>query len=256
MKVFREVVPEAKLIGCIETDWVTLYPEQIPGGEKLPAWSPGSASGNVRLAPEQTAIIDAAKLPFKNAVKRSADGNLTLELYGRGGSPQTALWVYPAVGNGQYQFLMDQVKFLIDDVGLDGFYIDEFNQAWSKNHRTYDGWDSISAEIDPITGKIKRKFIDCGVAGIQVRVDLCQYALDKGKVVVANTWATSRQEQSLAVNRFSETWTSFDPFSFADGAQPPLVLEVFRGVLNTPIGLGINSAPIRRRSHAGCRRPR
>jgi len=74
-------------------------------------------------------------------------------------------------------------------------------------------------------------------------VALCKYALDKGKVVVANTWATSRAEQSMPVSRFAETWTNFDPFSYPDGDEPPMVMEVFRGALHSPIGLGINTCP-------------
>ncbi len=38
-------------------------------------------------------------------------------------------------GNYQYQFLMGQVKYLVDDCGLDGFYIDEFSQGWSSSVR-------------------------------------------------------------------------------------------------------------------------
>ena len=240
LRAFRQVDPTIKVVGSIETDWVTLYPEKIPGGDRLPQAVPGEPRPSGRLTLEQTQIIDDADLPWKDSVKRDAAGTLELELYVRGGKPQTALSVFPAVGNYQYEFLMEQVKFLLDEVGLDGFYIDEFSQGWRGGRiRTCEGWDGHSVDVDPRTGEIERKYVDCSLAGVQARLDLCKYALDRGKTVVANTYATAREEQALPVQRFSETWGSFDPFAVEDGVEPPPCVECFRGHLATPIGLGI-----------------
>ena len=240
-RLIRQANPEAKVLGCIETDWVTINPAEIPAGDTLP--NAESGTGRVRLTPAQTKVIDQSGTPFLDSVRRDADGNVMLELYRRGGKSQTALAVFPSVGNHQYEFLMGQVKFLIDEVGLDGFYIDEFNQAFHNDLRTYDGWDGCSAEIDLRTGKIARKYVDCSVAGIAARVNLCQYALQRGKSVVANTYASSSAEQVLAVNRFSETQGSLNPFAVEDGQEPPLVIDILKGNLATPIGLGIMQQP-------------
>ncbi len=235
MRALKAADPRIKCVGCIETDWVAIDPERIRNGDKLPRHGTGSGLLNA----EQTRIIDEANLPWRDSVKRKADGTLELELYSRGGKPQTSLSVYPAVGNHQYEFLMGQVKFLIEEVGLDGFYIDEFNQAWRGGIPSYSGWDGLSAEIDPQTGRIARKYVDCGLAGVTARVNLVQYALQRGKLVVANTYATTREEQSLPVNRFSETQGAFDPFAAPDGTKPPEVPFLYRGALASPIGLGI-----------------
>ena len=236
-KRIRQANPGAKVIGCIETDWVNIDPTRIPDGDKLP--SANETTGNIRVKPEQTKILDRSGLPFLDSVRRDSDGNLIIELYRRGGKPQTSLGVFPAIVNYQYEFLLGQVKFLIDDVGLDGFYIDEFSQAFRNDLRTYAGWDGWSADIDLGTGKITRKYVDDSIAGVEARVKLCQYALQRGKTVVANTYATSMEEQSLPVNRFAETQGSFNPFAFEDGQEPPLVAAMLRGHLATPIGLGI-----------------
>jgi len=235
MRALKTVNPTIKCVGCIETDWVTIYPERIPNGDKLPSHGRGSGLLNA----EQTRIIDEANLPWKDSVKRKVDGNVELELYSRGGKRQTALSVYPAVGNYQHEFLMGQVKFLLEDVGLDGFYIDEFNQAWRGGIPTYSGWDGWSVEMDPSTGRIARKYVDCSLAGVASRVALERYALERGKVVIANTYATAQEERSLPVNRFSETQASFDPFAVPDGTKPPEVPFLYRGALASPIGLGI-----------------
>lgn len=241
VRVIKGVDPEIKCIGCIETDWVTIYPDQIPGGEQLPVPS-GGATGVVALTEQQTKIIDEANLPWHDSLKRDAGGALKLELYTRGGKPQTALAVYPAPGNYQYEFLMGQVKFLLDDVGLDGYYIDEFNQSWT-DIRSYQGWDGVSAEVDPLTGRIGRKYVDCGLVGSGPRVALARYALDRGKVVVANTYATSMSERGLPVNRFAETQWAFDPMLTEDGQKPQLNEYLLWSGLGSPIGLGIVGQP-------------
>ena len=241
VRVIKGVNPQIKCIGCIETDWVTIYPEQIPGGEQLPV-AGGGATGVVALTEQQTKIIDDANLPWHDSLKRDANGALHLELYTRGGNPQTALSVYPALGNYQYEFLLGQIKFLLHDVGLDGYYIDEFNQAWT-DIRSYQGWDGVSAEVDPATGRLGSKYVDCGLAGSGARVALARYALDRGKVVVANTYATSMSERGLPVNRFAETQWAFDPMLTEDGRKPQLNEYLIWSGLGSPIGLGIVGQP-------------
>ncbi len=243
VRALKSSHPDILCVGCIETDWVTIDPSRIMGGDKLPRAS-GGPSGPVTLTPDQTRIIDAASLPWKDSYKRTADGDLVLELYTRGGKPQTAISVYPEIGNYQHSFLLGQLRFLIDEVGMDGFYIDQFSQAWAGSTRTYDGrWDGVSVDIDLRTGRIRNKFVDCSLAGIPARLELCQYALSRGKIVIANTYATSMPEQSLPVYRFSETCWVFDPMSWEDSTKPPAVSRMFQGHLGSPIGLGVLAGP-------------
>ncbi len=239
IRALKAADPKIKCVGSIETDWVTLDPAKIKGGEKIPNYLTGSGMLNA----EQTRILDDANLLWKDSVKRREDGNLTLELYMRGGKPQTALSVYPAIGNYQFEFLMGQVKFLLDEAGTDGFYIDEFSQGWGGGFPSYEGWDGVSVATDSRSGEIRRKYVDCSLAGIEARVKLVDYALKRGCVVIANTYSTSMDEQSLPVNRFSETWGSFDPMLTPDGVEPPPIADLFRGNLASPIGLGILGKP-------------
>ena len=59
-----------------------------------------------------------------------------------------------------------------------------------------------------------------------------------GKIVVANTYASSMEEQSLPANRFSETQGMFDPMLTPDGEEPPVYTPMLRSSLASPIGLG------------------
>ena len=218
---------EIKCLGCIETDWVTIYPEDIPDGwDQLPVATPATPF-YTKLSKEQSDIVDNANLPWKDSLRRNADGTLTLGLYMCGNPPNgprplTALSVYPAIGNNQYNHMVHQVKFLIEDVGMDGVYLDEFSQAWAflssekgtllRGIPTYPkngAWDGWSAVIDPQSGKIFRKYIDCSLIGIEARVSILRYLLKRGRIVVANSYASSKEEQALRVYRFSETFNLF-----------------------------------------------
>jgi hypothetical protein len=106
-----------------------------------------------------------------------------------------------------------------------------------------DGWDKRSVIVDRLTGNISRKYIDCSLVGIQARIGILEYALGKGKIVVANTYSTSNEEQALPVNRFAETFNLFDPFAGPNIGEASPVPEIFRGNLASPIGLGISGMP-------------
>jgi hypothetical protein len=231
--------PEIKCLGSIETDWIAIDLDLLDPQGQIPRTSPHI---QVTLSNAQTKIIDDANLPWKDSVKRDPAGNLTLEYYQRGTplKPQWSLAVYPASGNYHLQFLLGQAQFLIEDVGTDGFYIDQFSQ---EGIRTYQEWDGWSADISEQTGEIATKCTDCSLVGIAARMEICNYALAAGKVVVANTWATSTAEQPLPIYRFNETWNLFDPqgidiSDFPDGTEPMGMPEIFAGNLASPIAFG------------------
>jgi hypothetical protein len=227
--------PDVKCIGSIETDWITIDPKAISGGEGLPVDGPGG-HGPTWISAEQTRILDAAGLPWRDSMKRDIDGRAILELYSRGGKPQTALGVYPRVGNHQARFLLEQARFLIEDVGLDGFYIDEFAPYWVRSH---DRWDGFTVDIDRATGAILRQYTDAALVGAAFRKQLCEYALSQNAVMVANTFATTCAENALPVMRFAETWSNFDVLSLPKAGKPPFNQYIASGQLGTPIGLGI-----------------
>jgi hypothetical protein len=230
----KAVAPGIACLGCIETDWVAINSTEIPSGC-------------------QTKSIPSGNLDWRYSVKIDDYGNIGVEHYTSNTEPQGSLSVFPAVGNHQYDFLLGQVKFLLEDVGLDGFYIDQFSQAdraQPMNERSYIGWDGYSADVDPSTGRIEAYYIDCSLAGLTARLSVCKYALHRGKIVVANTYASTEEEQSLPVFRFAETWGEFrlspnTPLGeyvsndATDGTEPPLDTEVLKGNLASPIGLGV-----------------
>ncbi len=256
ISAFKAADPDIKVIGAIESDWVAIDPNEITNGHLLPSADVYGVGDRVLTTNETNIILNAianseldpwdAIGGYTNSLKRNADGNLTLELYMRGGVAQTALAVYPEAldasgpGNHQYEYLMEQIDFLINTMGMDGVYIDQFSMVNSTT-RTYGQTDGRSGTIDSATGAITVEYFDANLEGISARVNLSNAILDAGKIVVANTYSTSAEEQALPINRFSEVWNAFDPMEIPDGVKPPTVAYLMQGSLASPIALGVQT---------------
>ena len=78
----------------------------------------------------EVTFIRKADLKYKDSLVVTKDGKYVLERYGQmkdelkgelGNAPiKIAIAVYSTRGNSQFENLMDQSGFIIDDVGLDG----------------------------------------------------------------------------------------------------------------------------------------
>ena len=235
MEALKAVEPDLKCVGCIETDWVGIWPDKIEGGEKLLALA-GPTSSVRWLEPAHVKILEDAGLPWMDSVKRSPDGKVPLEIYHRANKPQFALGVYPAPGNHHAKFMLEAARFICEDVGLDGIYVDEFNCDWFKSYGT---WDGHSVQIDGSTGKIVGKYTDGNVAGIGPRRELIEYVLDRGKIMIANTYPSTTEETRLPVMRFGECFTFFDLGKLPKGKKPPFLPFLGTSQFGTPIALGV-----------------
>jgi hypothetical protein len=236
----RKVDPAIKIIGCIEAPFVSLPRELV---NKIYAALPaGKTKGYLEFTEKQTGTLKnhpEAWNRWKDSVVWTKDGRAKYELYTRGEMPFIALTVRPAKGNGQHKYLMDQAKFVIKDVGLDGIYIDSFTGAKHSHYGyTYDKWDGITVDINPITGKIIQKYTDLALAGTESRKLLIEYGLDKGGTVVINGHSVSRETQALGAFRFNESEWGIDPFSWNEGEKPPFNWQCCQAHLSTPVGLG------------------
>jgi len=151
--------------------------------------------------------------------------------------------VYSAPGNYHTRYLADQVRFLMEDVGMDGVYMDHFNMAFEDTQRyDYSGWDGVTVDIAPDTGQIARKYTDAALVGIGPRKQLCDYIFSNGGVFVVNTHNVANETQAMPIMHFEEVGSNADPASLAPGEEPPLVAYMGRLHLDSPIGLGIPSS--------------
>ena len=233
------VDPELSLLGSIEAPYSTL-PRTL--SKKLFEAHPLTKDTYAEFAQAQMKVLQDHPeewARWKDAAIWSVDGKAQY-LYLPGGDrdgtfvPRFALTVYPAIGNGQHEYMMDQCRFIIEEVGLDGVYIDNLNCS----QFSYDKWDGFSVNIDPATGAITRRYTDCQVAGAGFRKELIEYILKAGGVCVINGHSVSRETRSLPALRFDEFFSQVDPLALADGEKPPLAAYLCQAHLSSPFGLG------------------
>jgi hypothetical protein len=151
--------------------------------------------------------------------------------------------VYSAPGNYHTKYLMQQAKFLMEDVGLDGMYMDHFNMAWDIQQRyDFSKWDGVTVDIDPITGEISRKYTDAGLVGIIPRKKLAEYIFSRGGEFVVNTHNVANETQSMPIMHFEEVGSNANPNALLPGEEPAFNVYVAKLQLDSPIALGIPSS--------------
>lgn len=238
-KAIKAVNPQIKVIGCIEGNIVTL-PDEL--ALEIRTAFKGRSSGCAPCSKEQMEILGRHMLRWQDCLLKNKQGNHLLESYYRGSRADyqmLAIGVIPALNNGQHLFWLDQAKFLLEDVGLDGLYIDQFNLAFGNLQRySYDKWDGVTVDIDPATGEILRKYTDGAWVSVGAQKNLVDYVMKKGSYMVANTHPAEPVMQAAGIHRFYECEFGVDPRTWADGEEPPLMNSPAKGHLSTPIALG------------------
>ncbi len=258
--------PTVKVIGCMETDWVNMDADAIDPNydpndpdHHLPRWTGGASSWGWLNAAQTQLIIDyhtahPGALPWldsdKWSVVRDKDGNMAWEVYHRGGPGLYSLCVYPATGNYQKDFMLNQASFIVDTCGLDGYYTDQFNLANSQSYKKLDSgnntvsdWDGVSVNIDPGNGQIlatNGKYVDCSVAGVDARGAIIDYSISNpNRIHVGNSYASSSEENGRRSFRFTETEGNV----YADtlppaGMKPDFMPILGTSQIGTPIAFG------------------
>ncbi len=242
MEAFKAVDPDIKCLGSMQSCWLSLAPDAM---NKLYDTIPQERrkQGIYRFTNEQMNVELGLPLAWKDSFITGPDGRYIYELYYNGpqNQPLMAIGVYAAAGNSQSTYWMDQAKFIMEDVGLDGIYIDCFSLAFRADpsqRYTFDRWDGVTVDINAETGKILRHYTDAAYVGVQAQKSLIQYAHSRSGILVANTAASAKEVQSSPVMRFFEASSVMSLFDFIEGKEPPLFRHLCRGQLGSPIALG------------------
>jgi hypothetical protein len=240
MAFIREVVPDAKCLACTETNLVpvplTFFGDTLPR-ENWPIGRQNGGQYGQPATPGMTACVDASE--WRDSCIRQADGNVVLDCWYVQhylDPPALNLMVYPELGNHRHSHMLEQLGWLLDDVGFDGIYIDQFSMAYSvgTDRFTRERWDGRTVTLDP-TGRVQATLGDLGLISAPARGEWVQFILDRGKTVVCNSHPVVQRLQSLRTFRFMET-QGYDPLTPADG--PPVQEALAKGQLHSPVGLG------------------
>ena len=258
--VVKSVDPSVKIIGDIEAPFVSLPRDVVMKiYNSLPA---NKRKGYHEFTKAQTEMLKSnpnAWAQWSDSAVINRKGYMQFESYKRGQWPMIALTVRPALysdtqrqltpklgrspgkgANGQHRYLMEQAKYVIEECGLDGFYVDSFtgSKHWHYGYG-YDKWDGVTVDIDSITGRIVGKYTDLALAGTESRRAFMQYGLDKGGTVVTNGHPIARETQSMPVVRFNESEWVVDVYATPEGERPPIHGRLCKAHLASPVALGV-----------------
>ena len=239
MAFLREIVPDAVFLSCIETNLVpvplTFFGDTIPD-EGWPIGRDAGGAYRQPAAPGMTEYIDDSV--WRDSIVRQADGTALLDCWyvtHYKEPPALNLMVYPEIGNHRHGHMLEQMGWLLDEVGFDGVYIDQFSLAFSvaSDRYTRERWDGRTVRLDA-AGNVTERIADVGLISAQARAEWVKFGLDRGKTVVANSQPAVAELQSLRSFRFMET-QGYDPL-VSEGL--PGRSTMVKGQLHSPIGLG------------------
>ncbi|HOV33785.1 MAG TPA: hypothetical protein PLX23_10545 [Candidatus Hydrogenedens sp.] len=240
---------DAILLGKVETNLYSLNKKDIEGGEILPGGSADrSGKYGLTLNSEQSEVLKKSIPEWLDSILQTEEGNVIVDNYYLSTPDSINLLLYLKEGNYRFKHFIKQIDFLMDKVGFGGVYIDQFTLTWGKlgrpDRQTYEQWDGFTVDIDETTGKITRKYTDCGFIGATARGEVLKHITYKGGIAVVNTFPTAKEEQNLPnVFRFAEFESDpVNPLTFMD-KKPPNTIQCAKGHLSTPIILGIR--PVR-----------
>ena len=240
--VIKSVAPEVKILGNLEAPFVSLPQPLVE--KLLPHVPKGKRSGYFPFNDAQMQIMKnnpEGWARWQDSVYMTRDNRMQYEVYRRGEHVLMALTVRPVLNNGQHKYLMEQARFIKEEVGLDGVYVDGFG----GRGYSYGKWDGLTVDIDRAFGHITRKYQDMGLAGIESRKKFLEYVLSNDGIMISNGHPCTRDIQSLRNLRFSEGEWAFEPLEWKDGEKPPLKARTCVSHLSTPLALGFRPLRIR-----------
>ena len=197
MQTVRAAVPDALFLASLETYAYFLGEEDFT----TPA-PPDFDWENVTPGTLQRVL----ESPWRDSATITHTGNISLypdsKVEGKRRSA-LRLMVHPLRGNHFYHLRLDEFRFLLEEVGLDGIYQDMFGFS-SPSSILHDRWDGFSVTVNP-DGTIDTKFAHLGPLTAPGRADWLRDILRRGKLALTNFGApTTREMQTIPYLNFCE----------------------------------------------------
>lgn len=234
--------PYAIPMAMLDTNLVPYDTRESNG--KIPAGTLGLPDSirtgyGVECDKEQTEYIK--KTPWWDSVVKTADGRAVIDTY-YAPAPYCDLMVYPAPGNYQLKYMLHQIDYSMDVIGLRGIYMDQFNigiKIEQPGRPDYSKWDGHTVNLKP-NGDIEKMYTDVTYVGAPARAEIIKRVRSKGGVVMTNGHPVDRETASLGVQAVAETeWDLSSPEDLLSWNEPPYMPAIAEGQLSSPISLGI-----------------
>ncbi len=241
MNELRAKFPGIKLMALLETNLVNFDSTTVPWGNELPLTYGDRTNPKTRygqyLTPELSKKLNAATF-LRDSLLHDKDGNVMIDThYVYQKMPWINLMPQPEMGNARYKQMLEQIDYVINEVGFDGIYIDQFNPTL-RDGVSYDRWDGYSITMDK-TGKITSKIYNYAITGATARMEIVKKVTSRGGQVLTNGHPVTREEQSTGRLSFAEMENDVcNPISFLD-KKPPEMRYQAMGHLASPIILNL-----------------
>ena len=98
---------------------------------------------------------------------------------------------YPAKDNPFGKAMLEATDFMLDEIGVTGMFADGLTHGYGGRF-TYDRWDGHTAEIDPDTKTIVRKYASVNLLADPVLIEVVRKINARGGVVIANSHTGTR----------------------------------------------------------------
>ncbi|MBR7143784.1 MAG: beta-galactosidase trimerization domain-containing protein [Lentisphaeria bacterium] len=208
---FRKSHPDLKLLVKMEMSPHMIDLDKVKDGHLLPKSGAALQGKYGEIISKKATEIIEKNTPFGDSILRAADGRAIVDMYYPNGNENVfSLLVYTYKNNAYEQKILEQIKWLIKEGGVDGIYIDQFANGTmypmtiAKDRTSYERWDGRSVVLNP-DGTIKMKVFDIGYACGPSRARIIRQVLDRGKVFLANTQPVTSSEAEAGGLRFYET---------------------------------------------------
>lgn len=136
------------------------------------------------------------------------------------------LFVNPEIGNYRHKNILEQCDFLLDEVGLDGVYMDQFDSGgatngWPIDCFSFDRWDRRTVKINK-SGEIESRIWNSSLAGASSRKEIIEHVLKKDKIFSCNTQPCTKETSRLPVLRYVELENDAIDNFIAGADEPPM----------------------------------
>ena len=238
----KAINPEIKLLGSIQTNIVALPEDFHLGIEEKENLAEGfsllteKSSKNVRTSGFMWPATDLAT---------NQENLIVTEHFLRDevrGLREINIAVLPYLGSYQENFIKQQIKFLIKEVGLDGVYLDQFNQTdiSSLQRYSYNEGDGYSAIIDKHSGAVEKHFTDLAISSITFQKELTNYLTNNEIFFVANTFPLDLSLNTSKSLRFGEGfWSMYSEEFWKSTKRPTSSKDLAKGHLSSPSSLAL-----------------
>ncbi len=157
---------------------------------------------------------------------------------GYGGPTDKAKVYLPTLKNQFGKEMAQVVDVILDKIGADGIYWDEF--SFSKVEYAYNMWDGCSAEIDPQSHQITRLTGSLPLMSQEFRAAQVKRILDRGAPLVVNSQPFTRTMRRFKFQAFVETGSGpancmrthlYSPVILGDHITEETYKEIYQNML-------------------------